>query len=62
MPIAFKEWAVTVRALAEGEQLITLRKGVLPRSGKPFKLGTLREVALGLERVGQVDDGVQRIH
>ena len=27
MPIAFKEWAVTVRALAEGEQLITLRKG-----------------------------------
>ena len=22
MPIAFKEWAVTVRALAEGEQLI----------------------------------------
>ena len=28
MPIAFKEWAVTVRALAEGEQLVTLRKGV----------------------------------
>ncbi len=27
MPIAFKEWAVTVRALAEGEQLLTLRKG-----------------------------------
>lgn len=27
MPIALKEWAVTVRALAEGEQLITLRKG-----------------------------------
>src|SRR6266513_2252720 len=27
MPIAFKEWAVTVRALAEGEQLVTLRKG-----------------------------------
>jgi len=27
MPTAFKEWAVTVRALAEGEQLITLRKG-----------------------------------
>jgi hypothetical protein len=26
MPIAFKEWAVTVRALAEGEQLITLCK------------------------------------
>ena len=26
MPIAFKEWAVTVRALAEGEQLVTLRK------------------------------------
>lgn len=27
MPIAFKEWAVTVRALAEGEQLIVLRAG-----------------------------------
>lgn len=27
MPIAYKEWAVTVRALAEGEQLVTLRKG-----------------------------------
>ena len=38
MPIAFKEWAVTVRALAEGEQLLTLRKGVLPRADKPFKL------------------------
>ncbi|HEY4996963.1 MAG TPA: DUF1802 family protein, partial [Solirubrobacteraceae bacterium] len=38
MPIAFKEWAVTVRALAEGEQLITLRKGVLPPGDKPFRL------------------------
>jgi hypothetical protein len=26
MPIAFKEWAVTVRALAEGEQLLTFRR------------------------------------
>jgi hypothetical protein len=38
MPIAFKEWAVTVRALAEGEQLITLRKGGIRESGKHFKL------------------------
>jgi hypothetical protein len=38
MPIAFKEWAVTVRALAEGEQLVTLRKGVLPQDSKPFRL------------------------
>ena len=38
MPIAFREWAVTVRALAEGEQLVTLRKGVLPQTGKPFRL------------------------
>ena len=37
MPIAFKEWAVTVRALAEGEQLITLRKGIR-QPGKPFRL------------------------
>jgi hypothetical protein len=37
MPIAFKEWAVTVRALAEGEQLITLRKG-MRQPGKPYRL------------------------
>ena len=38
MPVAFKEWAVTVRALAEGEQLLTLRKGVLRESSTPFRL------------------------
>src|SRR3954464_1198367 len=38
MPIAFKEWAVTVRALAEGEQLVTLRKGGIRETGKHFKL------------------------
>lgn len=27
MPIAYKEWAVTVRALSEGEQLLTVQKG-----------------------------------
>ncbi len=36
MPIAFKEWAVTVRALAEGEQLVTLRKGGIREPGKHF--------------------------
>src|SRR3954449_7357373 len=38
MPIAFKEWAVTVRALAEGEQLLTLRKGGLREPGREFRL------------------------
>ena len=38
MPIAFKEWAVTVRALAEGEQLLTLRKGGIREPHKHFKL------------------------
>ena len=38
MPIAFKEWAVTVRALAEGEQLITLRKGGIRERDKHFRL------------------------
>jgi len=38
MPIAFKEWAVTVRALAEGEQLITLRKGGIREPGKHFRV------------------------
>jgi hypothetical protein len=38
MPIAFKEWAVTVRALAEGEQLVTLRKGGVREPDKDFAL------------------------
>ena len=38
MPIAFKEWAVTVRALAEGEQLLTLRKGGIRESRKHFRI------------------------
>ncbi len=38
MPIAFKEWAVTVRALAEGEQLVTLRKGGIREENKHFEL------------------------
>ena len=36
MPIAFKEWAVTVRALAEGEQLVTLRKGGIREAERHF--------------------------
>jgi hypothetical protein len=38
MPIALKEWAVTVRALAEGEQLLTLRKGGIRETEKHFHL------------------------
>ena len=38
MPIALKEWAVTVRALAEGEQLVTLRKGGIREVDKHFEL------------------------
>jgi hypothetical protein len=38
MPIALKEWAVTVRALAEGEQLVTLRKGGIREENKHFEL------------------------
>ena len=38
MPIAFKEWAVTVRALAECEQLITMRKGGIREENKHFEL------------------------
>lgn len=38
MPIALKEWAVTVRALAEGEQLLTLRKGGIRETEKHFQL------------------------
>src|SRR5918996_4422787 len=38
MPIAFKEWAVTARALSEGEQLLTLRKGGIREENKHFEL------------------------
>ena len=38
MPIAFKELAVTVRALAEGEQLVTLRKGGVGEDARHFSL------------------------
>jgi hypothetical protein len=38
MPVALKEWAVTVRALAEGEQLLTLRKGGIREPEKRFRL------------------------
>jgi hypothetical protein len=38
MPVAFKEWAVTVRALAEGEQLLTLRKGGIREDHKHFEI------------------------
>lgn len=38
MPIALKEWAVTVRALAEGEQLLTLRKGGIREEHRHFEI------------------------
>ena len=38
MPVALKEWAVTVRALSEGEQLVTLRKGGIREENKNFEL------------------------
>src|SRR2546430_6804737 len=38
MPIAFKDWAVTVRALAEGEQLVALRKGGIREEHKHFEV------------------------
>ncbi len=38
MPIALKEWAVTVRALAEGDQLVTLRKGGIREDEKHFEI------------------------
>ena len=36
--IALKEWAITVRALAEGEQILLLRKGGIHESGKDFRV------------------------
>jgi hypothetical protein len=39
---AFKEWAVIVRALLEGEQILDVRKGGLREDGRHFGLQTSR--------------------
>ena len=39
---AFKEWAVIVRALLEGEQILDLRKGGLHEDGRHFDLKSPR--------------------
>ena len=36
--IALKEWAITVQALAEGGQILLLRKGGIHESGKDFRV------------------------
>ncbi|MBM3925164.1 MAG: DUF1802 family protein [SAR202 cluster bacterium] len=36
--IAFKEWAVTVRALAQGKQVLLMRKGGIREEGREFKV------------------------
>jgi hypothetical protein len=36
--IAFKEWAVTVQALAQGRQVLLMRKGGIREEGKEFKV------------------------
>jgi hypothetical protein len=38
MSAAFKEWAVVVRALLEGEQVIVLRKGGIREEGRKFSV------------------------
>lgn len=38
MPVALKEWAVTVRALSEGDQLITFRKGGVREQNRHFEI------------------------
>ena len=36
--IALKEWAITCQALAQGEQILLLRKGGIHESGKDFRV------------------------
>jgi len=36
--LALKEWSVTVRALAEGRQILLLRKGGIREEGKNFRI------------------------
>ncbi|MFC4776339.1 DUF1802 family protein [Paenibacillus sp. GCM10023252] len=37
-PIALKEWAITVQALAEGEQIMVMRKGGIIEETRDFEL------------------------
>src|SRR3954451_21781431 len=39
---AFKEWAVVVRALVEGEQILDVRKGGLREEGRHFSVHAMR--------------------
>ena len=61
MPIAFKEWAVTVRALAEGEQLVTLRKGGVQEPGKSFELEATGLMAIAVQHENDHLNGVLMI-
>jgi hypothetical protein len=36
--VAFKEWAVTVRALATGQQIVLVRKGGIREEGREFRV------------------------
>ena len=36
--IAFKEWAITVEALSQGQQILLLRKGGIHEEGKDFRV------------------------
>jgi hypothetical protein len=36
--VAFKEWAVTVRALADGKQIVLVRKGGIREEGREFRV------------------------
>lgn len=36
--LALKEWAITVRALADGDQIMMLRKGGIHEEGKDFRV------------------------
>ena len=36
--IALKEWAVTVQALAQGQQILLLRKGGIHESSQDFRV------------------------
>ncbi|HLH25082.1 MAG TPA: DUF1802 family protein [Chloroflexota bacterium] len=36
--VAFKEWAVTCRALAEGRQIVLVRKGGIREEGREFRV------------------------
>ena len=53
--IALKEWAVTVESLAQGQQILLLRKGGIHEEGKDFKVMDLFPSYIVIYTTGRIN-------